>query len=58
MDIKYVDDDIDKKIDSAINNAIANLALEGMFFSDEEKKAFKEEFLNNYKIKILKGKLK
>lgn len=59
MDIKYIDDDsLDKQIDSAIDNAIANLALEGMFFSEEEKIAFKEEFLNNYKIKVLRGKEK
>ena len=38
MDIKYIDDDsLDKQIDSAIDNVIANLALEGMFFSEEEK---------------------
>lgn len=56
MDKIYIDDELEKIVDDAINKAIANLYLEGIIVSSEEKKKFKEEFLNNYKIKILKGK--
>ena len=47
---------IEEMIDKAIEKAIANLALEGMLVNDLEKQRLKEEFLNNYKIKILKRK--
>ena len=56
MDKIYIDDELEKIVDDAINKAIVNLYLEGIIVSSEEKKKFKEEFLNNYKIKILKGK--
>ena len=56
MEYKYNDDELEKMVDKAIEKAIANLALEGMLVSEEEKQKFKEEFYNNYKIKVLKGK--
>ena len=58
MDIKYTDDCLNTMIDAAINNAIANLAFEGIVVTDEEKAKFKEEFIEEYKIKVLRGKRK
>ena len=44
MKYKYNYDELENMVDKAIEKAIANLALEGMFISDEEKQKFKEEF--------------
>ena len=54
--ICYIDSETEKSIDIAINKAIANLYLEGIYISEEEKQKFKEEFLKSYDIKILKRK--
>lgn len=43
----------EKVVDKAINNAIANLAMEGFVVTKEEKENLKKEFLDNYKIRIL-----
>lgn len=52
----YKDDNYEDLIDNAINEAIANLAMEGFVITDEERKELKEEFLSNYNIKILSMK--
>ena len=52
----YIDSDAEKKIDAAISKAIANLYLEGIYVTNEEKEKLKEEFLKSYDIKILKRK--
>ena len=52
----YIDSDAEKKIDSAISKAIANLYLEGIYVTEEEKEKFKEEFLKNFDVKVLKRK--
>lgn len=52
----YKDDNYEDLIDNAINEAIANLAMEGFVITDEERKKLKEEFLYNYNIKILSMK--
>ena len=52
----YIDSDAEKKIDYAINKAIANLYLEGIYVTEEEKEKFKEEFLKNFDVKVLKRK--
>ncbi len=50
----YEDSDYcEKMVDKAINNAIANLAMEGFVVTKEEKENLKKEFLDNYKIRIL-----
>lgn len=49
----YRDLDYERKIDDAINKAIANLALEGFVVTEEEKENLKKEFLNNINIKVL-----
>lgn len=54
----YKDDNYEDLIDNAINEAIANLAMEGFVITDEERKKLKEEFLYNYNIKILSMKKK
>lgn len=54
----YKDDNYEDLIDNAINEAIANLAMEGFVITDEERKKLKEEFLSNYNIKILSMKKK
>lgn len=52
----YKEDNYEDLIDNAINEAIANLAMEGFVITDEERKELKEEFLSNYNIKILSMK--
>jgi CRISPR/Cas system-associated endonuclease Cas3-HD len=53
-DVFYEDSDYcEKVVDKAINNAIANLAMEGFAVTKEEKENLKKEFLDNYKIRIL-----
>ena len=52
----YKDDNYEDLIDNAINEAIANIAMEGFVITDEERKELKEEFLSNYNIKILSMK--
>lgn len=52
----YIDSDAEKKIDAAISKAIANLYLEGIYVTNEEKEKFKEEFLKNFDVKVLKRK--
>ena len=42
----YKDDNYEDLIDNAINEAIANLAMEGFVITDEERKELKEEFLS------------
>ena len=55
----YEDSDYcEKMVDKAINNAIANLAMEGFVVTKEEKENLKKEFLDNYKIRILIKKAK
>lgn len=47
----------EKRIDDAIDKAIANMMLEGFIISKEEKNKLKKEFLDTYKIKILTKKI-
>lgn len=56
MKEKYIDYELENIIENAINKAIANLSLEGMFVNEEEKQKLKEEFMETYKIKILERK--
>lgn len=52
--VLYEDSDYcEKVVDKAINNAIANLAMEGFVVTKEEMENLKKEFLDNYKIKLL-----
>ncbi len=54
-EVEYVDDEsFQKEVDKAINNAVANLAMEGFVVTDKEKEELKRRFIDSYSIKLVR----
>ncbi len=58
MSVNYVDDVVKKEVESAVEKAAANLMVDGLTVSKEEKEKLKQQLLNDYKISLLIKKRK